>query len=69
MGGGYYGGGIQNAGRYEEYANIIAKTLSPVCDASKVTLFVEPGGAVVCTPGIILDESLMQRMLEGSDLL
>lgn len=54
MGGGYYGGGIQNEGCYEGYADVIAKTLSPVCDCSQVTLFVEPGGAVVCTPGYYL---------------
>ena len=65
MGGGYYGGGIQNAGRYEEYANIIAKTLSPVCDASKVTLFVEPGGAVVCTPGYYLGRVVDAKDVRG----
>lgn len=54
MGGGYYGGGSQNAGRYESYADVITKTLSSVCDRDRVTLFVEPGGAVVCTPGYYL---------------
>lgn len=51
MGGGYYGGGPQNAGRYEAYAEILAGELRRVCDPARVTLYVEPGGAVVCTPG------------------
>lgn len=55
----------KNAGRYEEYANIIAKTLSPVCDASKVTLFVEPGGAVVCTPGYYLGRVVDAKDVRG----
>lgn len=51
MGGGYYGGGPQNEGRYEEYAAEMASELKTVCDPAAVELLVEPGGAVICTPG------------------
>lgn len=50
MGGGYYGGGKRNEGRYEQYAQTIADELSGL-DRERVALYVEPGGAVVCTPG------------------
>ena len=59
MGGGYYGGGPQNEGRYEEYAAEMASELKTVCDPAAVELLVEPGGAVVCSPasyfGRVLD--------------
>ncbi len=51
MGGGYFGGGANNVGAYDDYVLAIAKNLSKVCDPSKTKLIVEPGGAVVCTPG------------------
>ncbi|WP_157941065.1 pyridoxal-dependent decarboxylase [Rubneribacter badeniensis] len=51
MGGGFYGGGLRNAGKYEEYAHSIARALKEACDPARTALYVEPGGAVVCTPG------------------
>ncbi|MEG0776296.1 MAG: hypothetical protein RR381_02365 [Raoultibacter sp.] len=52
IGGGFFGGGKLNAGAYDRYVEAIAEELSGVCDRESTTLFVEPGGAVVCTPGI-----------------
>ncbi len=51
MGGGYYGGGARNEGAYERYASVMAETLRTVADPQRCALLVEPGGAVVCTPG------------------
>lgn len=51
MGGGYYGGGKRNEGAYERYAKVMADTLREACDPATCALYVEPGGAVVCTPG------------------
>lgn len=51
MGGGYFGGGANNVGAYDEYIKAIAANLAEVCDPSHTMLIVEPGGAVVCTPG------------------
>lgn len=51
IGGGFYGGGPRNLGAYDAYTDTIAGELSASCDASRTALYVEPGGAVVCTPG------------------
>lgn len=51
IGGGYYGGGPQNEGAYDGYIKTIRGAVGDACDASKTELLVEPGGAVVCTPG------------------
>lgn len=51
MGGGYYGGGKRNEGAYAAYAEVMADVLREVCDPATCALYVEPGGAVVCTPG------------------
>lgn len=51
MGGGYYGGGRRNEGAYERYAATMAQALRGVADPASCALYVEPGGAVVCTPG------------------
>ena len=64
MGGGFYGGGEANLGAYDEYAKTITKELNDVCDADKVALYVEPGGAVVCTPGYYLG-----RIIDTKDVL
>lgn len=51
MGGGFYGGGARNEGAYECYAATMAEVLRDAADPQRCALFVEPGGAVVCTPG------------------
>lgn len=51
MGGGFYGGGARNEGAYERYAATMAQILREVVDPTICALYVEPGGAVVCTPG------------------
>lgn len=51
MGGGYYGGGKRNEGAYEGYAQAMADVLRTAADPATCALYVEPGGAVVCTPG------------------
>lgn len=51
MGGGYYGGGKRNEGAYDAYAATMAEALRPVADPATCALYVEPGGAIVCTPG------------------
>ena len=51
MGGGYYGGGKRNEGAYDAYAATMASVLREVVDPTTCALYVEPGGAVVCTPG------------------
>ncbi|MBY4796991.1 hypothetical protein K6V98_01235 [Collinsella sp. AGMB00827] len=51
IGGGFFGGGANNVGAYDTYAKTIAAELSGSCDPSSVALLVEPGGAVVATPG------------------
>ena len=51
MGGGFYGGGPRNEGAYERYAQTMAEILRQAADPARCALFVEPGGAVVCTPG------------------
>lgn len=51
MGGGFYGGGMRNDGAYERYAETIAHELRNAVDPLRCALYVEPGGAVVCTPG------------------
>lgn len=51
LGGGFYGGGPHNDGAYDRYAKTIADTLKAACDPACVRLIVEPGGAIVCTPG------------------
>lgn len=64
MGGGFYGGGKANLGAYDEYAKTISEVLDDVCDPKKVSLYVEPGGAVVCTPGYYLG-----RVIDVKDIL
>lgn len=64
MGGGFYGGGEANLGAYDEYAKTITRELNEVCDVNEVALFVEPGGAVVCTPGYYLG-----RVIDTKDVL
>ena len=51
IGGGFYGGGKRNEGAYEAYAATIARELREAVDPARCALYVEPGGAVVCTPG------------------
>ena len=51
IGGGFYGGGRNNVGAYDEYVRAIAEELRVACDPQRTYLVVEPGGAVVCTPG------------------
>lgn len=64
MGGGFYGGGKANVGAYDEYATTIVGELATVCDPEKVNLYVEPGGAVICTPGYYLG-----RVIDVKDVL
>ncbi|MEG2459130.1 MAG: hypothetical protein RSA89_04920 [Raoultibacter sp.] len=52
IGGGFFGGGPLNKGAYDAYVVAIAEELAGVCNRETTTLIVEPGGAVVCTPGI-----------------
>lgn len=58
IGGGFFGGGEQNVGRYEEYASAISNVLRKVFDPFQVKLIVEPGGAVICTPGYYVGKVL-----------
>ncbi len=51
IGGGFFGGGPNNVGAYDAYAETIAAPLREVVDPATCALYVEPGGAVVCTPG------------------
>lgn len=51
IGGGFYGGGPANVGAYDEYVRTIREAIGDVCDPTHTELLVEPGGAVVCTPG------------------
>lgn len=62
IGGGFFGGGTNNAGAYEAYAKVISKELSRVFDPAHTQLIIEPGGAVVCTPGTYLG-----RILDAKD--
>lgn len=64
MGGGFYGGGEANLGAYDEYAKTITAELDEVCDTENVALYVEPGGAVICTPGYYLG-----RIIDTKDVL
>lgn len=64
MGGGFYGGGEANIGAYDEYAATISTELISVCDPQKVNLYVEPGGAVICTPGYYLG-----KIIDAKDVL
>lgn len=63
MGGGYYGGGARNAGRYEGYARSMARVLAGALDPARTALVVEPGGSVVCTPG-----SYVGRVVDAKDV-
>lgn len=65
MGGGYYGGGVRNLGKYDEYAKAIAGELAFI-DSSKVDLFVEPGGAVICTPGYYVGRVVDTKDVRGT---
>ena len=51
IGGGFFGGGKNNLGAYDDYVRVIAEELHVACDPLRTFLVVEPGGAVVCTPG------------------
>lgn len=64
MGGGFFGGGSNNIGAYDEYVRVIAANLSKACDPRRTKLIVEPGGAVVCTPGYYVG-----RILDAKDIL
>ncbi|MBF0406203.1 MAG: pyridoxal-dependent decarboxylase [Candidatus Riflebacteria bacterium] len=50
IGGGFFGGG-SNVGAYDDYIKTIAKEFKKSFDADNTSLIIEPGGAVVCTPG------------------
>ncbi|WP_332517365.1 hypothetical protein [Gordonibacter sp.] len=62
IGGGFFGGGPRNTGAYESYAEAIAEELRRVFDPARTSLIVEPGGAVVCTPG-----SYAGRVVDAKD--
>lgn len=62
IGGGFFGGGVNNPGAYETYAKIIAEELSRVFNPATTTLIIEPGGAVICTPG-----TYVGRVLDAKD--
>lgn len=64
MGGGFFGGGNNNIGAYDEYVRVIAANLSKACDPKRTKLIVEPGGAVVCTPGYYVG-----RILDVKDIM
>lgn len=51
IGGGFYGGGPANVGAYDDYVRTIREAIGDACDPARTELLVEPGGAVVCTPG------------------
>lgn len=51
IGGGFYGGGPANEGAYDAYVRTIREAIGDACDPARTELLVEPGGAVVCTPG------------------
>lgn len=51
IGGGFYGGGPKNVGAYDEYVRTIREAVGASCLPEETELIVEPGGAVVCTPG------------------
>lgn len=65
MGGGYYGGGSRNEGKYEEYARAISEELSGI-DRNRVSLYVEPGGAVICTPGYYVGRVVDAKDVRGT---
>lgn len=58
IGGGFFGGGKSNLGAYDNYARVIAEELRRSCDPRKTRVIVEPGGAVVCTPGYYIGRVL-----------
>ncbi len=62
IGGGFFGGGSHNVGAYEAYAEAIADELRPTFDPLRTSVIVEPGGAVVCTPG-----SYVGRVIDAKD--
>lgn len=64
MGGGYFGGGINNIGAYDRYVETMAANLSDACDPQRTKLLVEPGGAVVCTPGYYVG-----RIIDSKDIM
>ncbi|MCI9129100.1 MAG: pyridoxal-dependent decarboxylase [Eggerthellaceae bacterium] len=63
MGGGFFGGGPKNVGAYEDYVRVIAENLKRSLDPEKTRLLVEPGGAVVCTPGYYIG-----RIIDAKDI-
>lgn len=62
IGGGFFGGGEANGGAYDAYARAIADELEGTFDPQRTRLIVEPGGAVVCTPG-----RYVGRVLDAKD--
>ncbi len=62
IGGGFFGGGAANKGAYEAYVQAIAEELRAAFDPARTRLLVEPGGAVVCTPG-----RYVGRVLDAKD--
>lgn len=65
MGEGYYGGGKRNEGKYEEYVRAISEELSGL-DRNRVSLYVEPGGAVICTPGYYVGRVVDAKDVRGT---
>ena len=65
MGGGYYGGGERNAGRYEGYAAAMARVLREAFDPTRTALVVEPGGSVVCTPAVYVGRVVDAKDVRG----
>ena len=64
MGGGFFGGGQNNAGAYDRYISTIATELRRSCNPARTRLVVEPGGAVICTPGYYVG-----RVIDCKDVL
>lgn len=58
IGGGFFGGGDANNGAYDAYVQAIAAELEGTFDPNRTRLLVEPGGAVICTPGRYLGRVL-----------
>ena len=62
IGGGFFGGAIGDEAAYDNYAHEIASELARHFNPENVELIIEPGGAVVCTPGYY-----MGRVLDVKD--
>lgn len=62
IGGGFYGGGQHNSGAYDGYVAAIAESVKESINTNTTRLIVEPGGAVICTPG-----SYVGRVIDVKD--